>query len=350
MSYRVVDLFCGCGGLTRGLSDAGFDVIAGFDQWRPALEVYRANIRPDHIHDHEAYEEDLSNEEMIKGMIKILKPDVIAGGPPCQDYSSAGNREEGERAQLTLTFARVVTYHSPKAFIMENVPVADKSQTYQRAIEIFREGGYGLTKIVLDASLCGVPQKRKRLFLIGAKDAADDFLKGALIDNLRSEPMTIREFTKGEFPVEHYYRHPRTYERRAVYSVDEPSATIRGVNRPVPSTYKHHPNDTANAEEDKSIRALNTQERALIQSFPRDYNFEAYVDGKIVSKASLEQMIGNAVPPILAQYVARHLKEFLDNQFGITSGIKTVEGRVVAREFVEQIPFSFTQTQSLEAA
>src|SRR5690606_15123642 len=136
---------------------------------------------------------------------------------------------------------------------MENVPIADKSKTYQEAMGIFSEGGYGLTKIVLDASKCGVPQKRKRLFLIGVKDAPEDFLKEALLKNLSSEPMTIREFTNGEFPVEHYYRHPRTYERRAVYSIDEPSATIRGVNRPVPSTYRHHPNDTANTEEDKTI-------------------------------------------------------------------------------------------------
>ena len=349
MSYRVVDLFCGCGGLSLGLAKSGFNVVAGFDQWRPALAVYKANIIEGH--DHEAYEEDLSNEEMIKGMIKILKPDIIAGGPPCQDYSSAGNREEGERAQLTLTFARVVTYHSPKAFIMENVPVADKSQTYQHAIEIFKNGGYGLTKIVLDASLCGVPQKRKRLFLIGVKGAEDGFLEADLMLNLSKEPMTIRKFTDGDFPVEHYYRHPRTYERRAVYSIDEPSATIRGVNRPVPSTYKHHPNDTANAEEDKTIRSLNTQERALIQSFPPDYNFKTEVDGKIVSKASLEQMIGNAVPPMLAQYVATHLKAYLDNRSAAGAEIQAINAPATpVHEIIEQISLPFTTEVDLEAA
>lgn len=348
MSYRVVDLFCGCGGLSLGLAESGFKVVAGLDQWRPALAVYRANIKEGH--DHEVYEQDLSDERYIKGMLRVLKPDIIAGGPPCQDYSSAGNREEGERAQLTLSFARVVTHHSPTAFIMENVSVADKSKTYQEAMEIFKDGGYGLTKIILDASMCGVPQKRKRLFLIGAKDAPDDFLKDSLLDNLSPEPTTIRQFTNGEFPVEHYYRHPRTYERRAVYSIDEPSATIRGVNRPVPSTYKHHPNDTANAEEDKTIRALNTAERALIQSFPREYNFEAYVDGKIVSKASLEQMIGNAVPPMLAQYVGKHLREYLDKRDASDIEIPTAEITIPALEPISQISFPFPSIEDKEAA
>lgn len=348
MSYRVVDLFCGCGGLTLGLANSGFNIVAGFDQWRPALAVYKANIKEGD--DHQVFEEDLSNEVRILEIIDALKPDIIAGGPPCQDYSSAGNREEGERAQLTKSFARMVTAKQPVAFIMENVPIADKSKTYQEAMDIFREGGYGLTKIVLDASKCRVPQKRKRLFLIGAKDAPDDFLKDALLKDLSPEPMTIRQFTDGEFPVEHYYRHPRTYERRAVYSIDEPSATIRGVNRPVPSTYKPHPNDTASTEEDKTIRSLNTAERALIQSFPREYNFEAHVDGKIVSKASLEQMIGNAVPPMLAQYVGQHLRYYLDNRASSQEEIPTKGDTSKADENFGVIRFPFPPMNNREAA
>ena len=81
---RVVDLFSGCGGMSLGLGQAGFNVVGAFDNWDPAIAIYRENFK------HPIFKADLSNEE-ASAAVKRLKPDLIAGGPPCQDYSIAGS-------------------------------------------------------------------------------------------------------------------------------------------------------------------------------------------------------------------------------------------------------------------
>lgn len=294
----VIDLFAGCGGLSLGLKQAGFDVIAGFDNWDPALEVYNRNM------DHPGYKLDLAD---LEASLSVLTPwmdraGIIVGGPPCQDFSSAGNRIEAGRADLTEKFASIVSALQPAAFVMENVERAKDARVYLHSLEILRAAGYGVTKVVLDASLCGVPQKRKRLFAIGVKGHGDDTLRDRLEGNLDSKPMTLRRYFGDKLGIEHYYRHPRSYARRAVFSVDEPSATIRGVNRPVPPGYPGHPGDTISVH--KGLRPLTTAERAMVQTFPATFDF-----GR--TKTSAEQMIGNAVPVRLGQYVGEQLAKHL---------------------------------------
>lgn len=109
--------------------------------------------------------------------------------------------------------------------------------------------------------------------------------------------MTVRQYLGPELDVDHYYRHPRSYSRRAVFSVDEPSPTIRGVNRPVPAHHAPHPGDTADI---RSVRALTTAERARLQTFPESYQWRG-------SRTAIEQMVGNAVPCALAAEVGRAL-------------------------------------------
>jgi len=158
---NTVDLFSGCGGLSLGLEKAGFNVLAAFDKWKLAVEIYRKNF------DHPIYETDLSSQVAIE-QIKTFKPDLIVGGPPCQDFSSAGKRDETlGRADLTISFAQIIEEIRPQWFLMENVARIEKSRILKEAIDIFKKSGYGLTKQVLDASFCGVPQRRKRFFLIG---------------------------------------------------------------------------------------------------------------------------------------------------------------------------------------
>lgn len=124
---------------------------------------------------------------------------------------------------------------------MENVDRILKSSTLPKALALFRNAGYGLSQVVLDASRCGVPQKRKRFFLIGELNGEDCALEFALQNDQSSHCMTIRDYLQNEFGVEYYYRHPRSYARRGIFSIDEPSPTIRGVNRPLPQNYKVHP-------------------------------------------------------------------------------------------------------------
>lgn len=203
---------------------------------------------------------------------------------------------------------------------MENVARAANSKAFRVAQAVFSQAGYGLTMQVLDAAYCGAPQSRKRLFVIGHLHGKDGFLTDALLAGLSEKPMTLRQFFKGQLGVEHYYRHPRSYARRAVFSIDEPSPTIRGVNRPVPKGCPGHPGDTVPVTAD--IRSLTTQERAWIQTFPRDFVFPG-------TKSDVEQVIGNAVPVRLAQYVADKLGQYileLDANGFATAGGDLFEG------------------------
>lgn len=298
--FRVVDLFSGCGGLSLGFQNAGFEIVGAFDNWEPAVEAYRKNF------DHPISNLDLGSEEALK-VISKLRPDIIIGGPPCQDFSHAGKRdEELGRADLTINYANIVIKVKPKFFVMENVDRALTSKRYAEARKILENAGYRLIEKVLDASLCGVPQKRKRLFVIGGLKENLASLAEDLDDCLSKEPLTVSQYFKANgipLDVKNYYRHPRNYARRAIYSVNEPSATIRGVNRPVPANYPGHPADSAKIT--KNLRPLTTIERSYIQTFPVNFNFDGF------SKTTLEQMIGNAVPVKLAEFVASSLMEFI---------------------------------------
>ncbi|MFH1799412.1 MAG: DNA cytosine methyltransferase [Candidatus Omnitrophota bacterium] len=298
---KVVDLFSGCGGKTKGFENAGYNLIGAFDNWRPAVDVYRANFKG-----HEIHEVDLSKTDECIKIIKKLKPDIIIGGPPCQDFSHAGKRNEDlGRGDLTVSFAKIVSSVKPQWFVMENVDRILSSRKIRIVYEKLKKAGYGLTCTILDASFCGVPQKRKRFFMIGEKGGVDNQLIPYLEKDLSASPLTVRQYFKDALDVDYYYRHPRNYNRRGIYSVDEPSATIRGVNRPVPKGYPGHSADPVPMT--STMRSLTTKERSLIQTFPEDFVFQG-------SKSNIEQMIGNAVPVKLAEYIARCIKDYVSDR------------------------------------
>lgn len=300
---KTVDLFSGAGGMSLGLMRAGFDVVLAMDAWNLAVETYNANLPP------HAMQSDLSNSDAAISFIREFGvPDMIAGGPPCTDFSSAGKRREGHRADLTVSFARIVSSLKPNLFLMENVPLTAKSISFAQARELLRGAGYGLSQVILNASLCGVPQKRERLFLVGRLHGGDDEFVPHLMPREKT-PMSLRRWCEGQgmaLPFQAYYRHPRTYARRGVFGVDEPAPTMRGVNRPVPPNYKGHPNDAMPVSQ---VRALRMEERALIQGFPLDWKWPGQPLCKLKGgKTAAEQMIGNAVPVGLAEWVGKAIR------------------------------------------
>ena len=316
MSMKFIDLFAGCGGMTLGFQNAGFEAVAAFDNWEPAIQVYGDNFS------HNIHKLDLSNWQESLTTLNAYQFDMIIGGPPCQDFSHAGKRNEDlGRADLTVSFAQIVAHTKPQWFVMENVDRTVKSQRYRQAGEILREAGYSLTQRILDANQCGVPQKRKRLFLIGefglsiSEDSRS--LASYLDNNLTTEPMSVRDYFGDSLGITDYYRHPRNYSRRAVFSVDEPSPTVRGVNRPIPKTYKMHPKDTAPISE--NVRPLTTLERSYLQTFPKDFDFTG-------SKTDLEQMIGNAVPVKQAEYIARCVSTYISEK---ENGLEPIDQKSV---------------------
>ncbi len=295
---NTIDLFAGCGGLSLGFQNAGFEIKAAFDNWKSAVEVYRANFS------HPMFDLDLS-QDFDSGILKQFSPNMIIGGAPCQDFSSAGKRDETlGRADLTIRFAEIIAEIKPEWFVMENVPRIAKSRFLQESKEILKNVGYGLTEKILDASYFNVPQNRKRFFLIGHLESNDNFLEFYLEKDKASYPMTVFEHLGESLDTEFYYRHPRSYQRRGIYSVHEPSPTVRGVNRPIPKTYVKHSGDAC--EPNGKVRPLTTIERSYLQTFPKDFKFFG-------NKSDLEQMIGNAVPVKLAEYVANCIKEYQTN-------------------------------------
>ena len=291
---RAVDIFSGCGGMSLGFEEAGVEVIAAYDKWQPAVDIYRANFK------HPIYQEDLTEDRPVEAIVR-LAPDLIMGGPPCQDYSIAGKRQLGERANLTIRYAEIVAKVKPRWLVFENVYNIERFGTLPRMKEILRDAGYGLSEKILDASLCGVPQKRRRYFLVGLQGAVDGFFDEMFVRGIGTHHMTVRDYLGNSLHTQYYYMHPRSYARRAVFSVDEPSATIRGINRPIPENYKQHHADAAPIS--AGVRALTTKERSYLQTFPEGFELPG-------SKTNVELAIGNAVPPALAKYVASRVVEY----------------------------------------
>ena len=183
--YNVVDLFAGCGGLSLGFQNAGFSIIAAFDNWDEAINIYKLNFS------HPIIKRDLNDTSDLSD-IENLKPDIIIGGPPCQDYSSAGHRNEDlGRAQLTIKFAEIITRIRPSFFLMENVPNIQKSEKLDQVLNMFHESGYGISKMVIDASRCGVPQKRRRFIVLGGLNEPEGFLDELLYRGQSKKNVTI---------------------------------------------------------------------------------------------------------------------------------------------------------------
>ncbi len=291
-----VDLFCGCGGMSLGFMKAGFDVKAGFELWDPAISVYKANFK------HPIIKQDLSDLDEAIPKIAKYKPDLIVGGPPCQDFSTAGHQDESRgRAILSIYYSQIVSAVRPKYFVMENVANIRKSQAFPEVLANFKKSGYGITQRVLDAAFCGVPQTRKRMFVIGALGAKDDFLGEELDRALAKKPMSIYDYLGNSLGTEYYFRVPTNYTRRAVFSIYEPSMTIRAVDRPIPSGYKGNANDSAPLS---AARCLTPKERSYIQTFPKSFKFSG-------CKTDQNQMIGNAVPVNLAKFVGAALSRYI---------------------------------------
>ena len=294
---RVVDLFSGCGGLSLGFENAGFDVVAAYDNWQPAISVHKANFT------HPIFNVNLSDENIAVKHISEYQPNMIIGGPPCQDFSSAGKRDENNgRGDLTISYAKIISALKPSWFVMENVSTITKSTKLAVARDMFKQSGYGLTQIVLNAALCGVPQRRKRFIMIGHLGEQDDFMLETIKSRVSNKEMTVKDYFGEHIDVEYYYRHPRSYARRGIFSVNEPSPTIRGVNRPIPDGYKIHSNDPIQSL--AGVRPLTTKERSMIQTFPENFIF-------VGGKSDLEQMIGNAVPVKLGEFIASAINSYI---------------------------------------
>ena len=167
---NVLDLFCGCGGISKGFEEAGFKIIGGADNWKDAIATFAQNHKNSKVLHTDITK--LSKKEIEK-TLGSASIDVVIGGPPCQGFSLAGKRlAEDERNMLVFHFARLVSEIKPKAFLMENVlgilSMAD-GKIKEDLIKSFIKAGYNVDVKPLYAHHYGVPQIRRRVFFIGIR-------------------------------------------------------------------------------------------------------------------------------------------------------------------------------------
>jgi len=314
-SLNVLDLFCGCGGMTKGLTDAGLNVIAGIDIWNKAIENYNKNYL------HKAYCEDLTKlppEKFNSLYNKENKTiDILVGGPPCQSFSIAGKRDKSDpRNALFMEYVKYLEYFKPKAFIMENVigMLSKKTEKGEKVISIIMEEltkNYNCIINKLYASDFEVPQNRRRTIIIGIRKD---------LNIIPKEPEPIIQEVKDRIPVKtiliprenidnKYYLSEKALLGIAnkkgvskekgfgfgaqILDFDKPSYTI-------PARYWKDGYDALVKYNDKEIRRLTIIELKRIQSFPDNY----IIDG---SNKDIITQIGNAVPCKLAYYLGKYL-------------------------------------------
>jgi DNA (cytosine-5)-methyltransferase 1 len=193
----IVDLFCGCGGLSKGFELAGYNVIAGLEFDKHALTSWAGN------HVGTPILGDINKSEVKEHLISAVKKslgkknlDVLAGGPPCQGFSTAGWRETADpRNQLWLNYLEILNELNPKYFLIENVPgiLSMKKNgvpVIESMIKQFAKLGYTLYYRALKAEEYGVPQLRRRVFIIGARSDMKPFEFPA---PSISTPFTVRD-------------------------------------------------------------------------------------------------------------------------------------------------------------
>ncbi len=326
MPIRVVDLFCGAGGLTTGLVNAGLEVVIGIDSWNKAIDTYGAN------HKHEALCADLRQVDPVS--LDLGRVDVVVGGPPCQGFSNAGKRDKKDpRNSLFMEFVRFVAVLRPKLFLMENVPgiLSMKSEDGHLVKDIilaeFDRIGYTVEIQKLLAADFEVPQNRRRVFFLGKPKESQVILSFPkpvleLKDHLPVGPLLV---TQQEAP-------PSTFlSQKAIDGINrrkeqmktkgfgfgaqfldpmKPSYTISARNyRDGYDSLVVYPTDGRRDVTLGNVRRLLPEEVALIQSFPSDYKF-------IGSRKDVFIQLGNAVPCKLAEHLGGHIRKLLgDDMF-----------------------------------
>ena len=314
-TFNVLDLFCGCGGMSKGLTDAGLNVIAGIDIWDKAIENYNKNFL------HKAYCEDLTSLPPEKFNSLYNKEnkniDIIVGGPPCQSFSIAGKRDKNDpRNTLFMEYVKYLDYFKPKAFIMENVigMLSKKTENGEKVITIIMEEltkNYNCIINKLYASDFEVPQNRRRTIIIGIRKD---------LNIIPKEPEPIIQLVKDRIPVRTILIPRETVTNK--YYLSEKAllgiANKKGVSKEkgfgfgaqmldfdkpsytIPARYWKDGYDALVKYNDKEIRRLTILELKRIQSFPDNY----ILDG---SNKDIIMQIGNAVPCKLAYYLGKYL-------------------------------------------
>ncbi len=343
--FKVVDLFCGAGGLSLGFEKQGFESALAIDMWSNAIDTFNNN-RENKV----GIVEDISNinEEFIT---KNITSDIcgVIGGPPCQGFSLAGKRDEDdERNKLYQEYFKTLSLINPDFFVIENVTgilSMKNGEVKDDIIKRANEIGYNIYYDKLIASDYGVPQNRIRVFFVGIRKSLDkgDFVfptkfnykvtcEEAISDlpsldknednfTYKTRPLSVyqKEMRKNSDKVFNHEQTFHTDETKKLISMVPEGGSIKDLpeeirgNRKYSSLLRRMNSKAQSNTIDtghrtyfhyKENRILSVREAARIQSFPDDYIFSG-------SKVNQYKQVGNAVPPLLAEQVAKAIKDYL---------------------------------------
>jgi DNA (cytosine-5)-methyltransferase 1 len=307
---KAVSLFSGCGGSDAGLISAGFEVVMANDILPYARDVYLAN--------HPATDYQLKSIEKIS---HFPSAEVLVGCYPCQGFSQGGVRDPARKInQLYLQFARALQQIRPRAFIVENVSGMVRQNfrhLLSAQIQVFEECGYKVSAEVLNAADFGVPQERKRIFLVGIRQDFNTeyaFPTPTHGEGTTRPRVTIREALKhmkrwptGEFYEREFHWYYMSRDRRRDW--DEVSKTIVANPRHMPL----HPispkmvkleHNVWQFADDGPARRFSYREAARLQGFPKGFRFPDTTAGSLDMRY---KVAGNAVPPPLFEAVVKSL-------------------------------------------
>lgn len=340
----AIDAFCGAGGLSLGLKNAGFRLLGGFDIDPVCIETISLNSG---LLSHDVFQANIAT--MLGGVlleklgIKKGKIDLLAGGPPCQGFSvqrTVGN-DYDERNLLVDDYADLILEILPKFFLLENVPGIGGKRG-REIMEQFKSkisfNGYHIHENILDAQQFGVPQRRKRAFFVGEL-SENPIFQWPTTDCTRRK--TVRQTIgylppaplKGDHPNFHHHRADRLTEinlkriraiKQGQSRVDLPSDLLAECHLLDANVIGHRnvygrmlwddvaPTITArfdsftrgkfgHPEQDRSISLL---EGALLQTFPESYEFSG-------NKVDIARQIGNAVPPKFGKEIGKEILKAL---------------------------------------
>jgi DNA (cytosine-5)-methyltransferase 1 len=332
----AIDLFSGCGGLTQGLKDAGFKVLAAVELEEFSSKTYRVN-HPDVC--------------LVQADIRILEPkqllaniglrpgqlDLLAGCPPCQGFSTMRTLNgsmsvDDERNGLLLEFLRIIEAVRPKSIMMENVPGLANDKIFKSFVRRLAKLGYRGTFEVLNTANYGVPQRRRRLIYLASRnrsvapalplkaamtvrDAIGNLPKPGktgdkLHDSMPNHSDKVKALIKAipknggsreSLPAEFKLKCHKKFDGfRDVYgrmAWDEQSPTITsGCCNPSKGRFLHPSQN----------RAITLREAALLQGFPKGYSFPT-----VENRSATALMIGNALPPPFIKVQAQSIVEAL---------------------------------------
>lgn len=316
--YNFVDLFCGAGGITQGMVQAGFNPVASVEIIPIASETHKRNF-PNCHH----FCGDIAELKPISWLKEIGTPEihVVTGGPPCQGFSTAGKRDPNDpRNKLFLEFVRVVSEIKPMYVVMENVPgilTMKKGEVKKAIIEEFAKIGYSMSVAVLEAATFGVPQLRARAIFIGNRmGLKNPFPKAQLTqDNYRPIESVISDLPayKRLPEINHEWtRHSEKFAER-ISKVPHGGSLYETYQDAFKRQYPGLPSMTIKENHGGTHihphlnRVISAREMARLQSFPDSFIFEGTM------KKAMWQ-IGNAVPPRLAECIGKALLPVLNTE------------------------------------